>query len=183
MHLHLPCLSGVFFYPVNTKKKHNGDAFRDARPFPLTISSARYRLASCLAGLLFFSPQVRIMSARIRREQGSAPTADVASWRASSEQLINVFAGQSAADGHKEGVRTTSRPHGFAGEGKGEGEGIGDTAPLRTMRPAAALRCRSIGGCFWQAWWSLRPGRPITSRKNTTGSRGRTSDAWSSSKD
>ena len=69
------------------------------------------------------------MSARIRREQGSAPTADVASWRASSEQLINVFAGQSAADGHKEGVRTTSRPHGFAGEGKGEGEGIEDTAP------------------------------------------------------
>lgn len=69
------------------------------------------------------------MSARIKREQGSALTADLASSRASSEELINSFAGQSAADGHKREVRTTSRQDGSAGEGQGDGEGIGGTAP------------------------------------------------------
>lgn len=78
------------------------------------------------------------MSARIKREQGSAPTADLTSWRASSEQLVNSFAGQSATDRHKQGVRTTSRPHGFVGDEKGEGEEIGDTAPQDD-----AAHCRS----------------------------------------
>lgn len=69
------------------------------------------------------------MSARIKREQGSAPTADLSSSQAFSEQLINSFASQNAADGHKREVRTTSRQDSSAGKGQGGGEGIGDTAP------------------------------------------------------
>ncbi|CAM9683588.1 unnamed protein product, partial [Laminaria digitata] len=53
--------------------------------------------------------KVRTMSARVNRDQDSAPRGNLVRWQSCNERLTDSFAGQSAADGRKRGVRTTSR--------------------------------------------------------------------------